>query len=381
MQLCRRTCRALSCLLVAGGCQSAPSASPAQVAEVSRAWTTYVAGLKGRLYSGACTPSPDWLAAEQARWPCYNLAFLYLSDDVRVEGVDIQPVASPGNMRYRVRTLFHGDSATSALRSDSVYVTVFAIREKRRWVFANALPVLTQSWKRERVGAIEYVIEPGYAFNRARAESAVAFTDSLAAVFAVPRLAPLTYYLTSTSDEMTRIIGLETRIKWGPSGGLAQPVNHQLFSGMPSIGERYAHELVHIMLRPLVKRTISLADEGVATWLGGTTGMDFPTVAGRLALLLTKSPAIGLDAIMADNVTIPYGTLTLSARYPAGAVLAMMVHERAGVAGIRTLLDAGYGVGEFRQTMEQLFGVPWATIATQWRTRVLLFTSPPATLY
>ncbi len=346
------------------------------MAEVSRSWTTYLAGLQGRLYTGACTPSPDWLAAEQARWPCYNLAFLYLSDDARVAQVDIQSAALPGNTLYRVRTLFRGDSATSPMRSDSVYVTVFATREKGRWVFANALPILTQSWKRERVGAIEYVMEPGYAFNRARADSAIMFTDSLAAVFAVPRLAPLTYYLTSTSDEMTRIIGLETRIKWGPSGGLAQAVNHQLFSGMPAIGERYAHELVHIMLRPLVKRTISLADEGVATWLGGTTGMDFPTVARSLASLLTSRPAIGLDAIMAGNVTIPYGTLTVSARYPAGAVLAMMVHERAGVAGIRTLLDAGYGVGEFKQTMEQLFGVPWATIATQWRRRVLGFASP-----
>ena len=336
----------------------------------------YLQPLRGRLYAAACTPSRDWLAAEQALWPCYNLAFLYLSDDARADVVDIQPVTPSEHALYKVVTLFRGDSATSPMRSDSVHVTVFATRENARWVFANALPIFTRTWRRERVGSIEYVMEPGYRFNRARAESAVTFTDSLAVAFSVPRLAPLTYYLTSTSDEMSRILGLETRIKWGPSGGLAQAVNHQLFSGMPAIGERYAHELVHIMLRPLVKHTIAFADEGVATWLGGTSGLDFPSAARALAMFLTSHPMASLDSIMTGNVTVPIGTLAVSARYPAGAVFAMMVHERGDVAAIRTLLDAGYSVDEFRRSMEQLFMQPWSAIALEWRRRALLFATP-----
>ena len=369
-------CQTFAGLLVMSGCRSAEVGAPGAQAEIYRAWMAYLAPLRGNLYSGACTPSRDWLTSEQTRWPCYNLAFLYLSNDARADAVDIQPVAPPAQALYRVVTVFRGDSATSPMRSDSVRVTVFATRENKRWVFANALPVLTRTWPRERVGPIEYVMEPGYTFNRARAESAVAFADSLAAAFAVPRLAPLTYYLTSTSDEMSRILGLETRIKWGPAGGLAQAVNHQLFSGMPAIGERYAHELVHIMLRPLVKRTIAFADEGVATWLGGTTGMDFTSSARALATVLTAHPALSLDSIMTGNVTIPTGALVVSARYPAGGVLAMMVHERGGAAGIRTLLDAGYSADEFKRSMENLFTQPWSAIALEWRRRALLLAAP-----
>ncbi len=371
--------QAFACVLVVSGWRFASAAPQEPKGEIFQAWMAYLAPLRGHLYSAACTPSNDWLAAEQTRWPCYNLAFLYLSNDARVDVVDIQPVVPSVNRLYRVVTLFRGDSATSPMRSDSVRVTVFATREKSRWVFANALPILTRTWRRERVGPIEYVMEPGYTFNRVRAESAVAFTDSLAVVFSVPRLAPLTYYLTSTSDEMTRILGLETRIKWGPSGGLAQAVNHQLFSGMPAIGERYAHELVHIMLRPLVKHTIAFADEGVATWLGGTSGMDFPVAARALATFLTSHPTVSLDSIMAGNITIPSGTLAVSARYPAGAVFAMMVHERGGANAIRTLLDAGYSVPEFQRSMEQVFMQPWSAIVVEWRRRALVFAAkgPP----
>jgi hypothetical protein len=88
-------------------------------------------------------------------------------------------------------------------------------------------------------------MEPGYLFDRGRAERAVAFTDSVAAAFGVPHLDHLTYYLTSSEAEVYRIMGLQTDIKWAPLGGVAQPTNHQLFSGLPSIGGDYRHELAH----------------------------------------------------------------------------------------------------------------------------------------
>jgi len=103
--------------------------------------------------------------------------------------------------------------------------------------------------------------------HRGRADRAAAFIDSLATAFGVPRLEHLTYYLTSSVDDVYRILGLETDKKWGPVGGLAQPVNHQLLSGIPAVGEDYRHELAHMVIMPLLmgRPTLYFISESVPT--------------------------------------------------------------------------------------------------------------------
>ena len=75
--------QAFACVLVVSGWRFASAAPQEPRVEIYQAWMAYLAPLRGHLYTGACTPSRDWLAAEQTRWPCYNLAFLYLSKQKR----------------------------------------------------------------------------------------------------------------------------------------------------------------------------------------------------------------------------------------------------------------------------------------------------------
>jgi hypothetical protein len=133
------------------------------------------------------------------------------------------------------------------------------------------------AWKRYTVGQIGYVVDPELIFDSAKARSAVAFVDSLASAFDVPALGPLEYYVTSSVDVAMDILGADFPVKYGPHGGFSKPVNHQTFSGIPSLGENYRHELTHLVLSPLFmgNTTTILASEGVATWLGGTS--DGPT--------------------------------------------------------------------------------------------------------
>jgi hypothetical protein len=150
-------------------------------------------------------------------------------------------------------------------------------------------------------------------------------------------------------------------------GGIAQPVNHQLFSGIAAVGEDYRHELVHVIVRPVMARTLYFVSEGVPTWLGGTTGMDFRTAARGLAAFLFEHPAVGLDSILT-------GRFPPAQFYPAGGVFAMMVNEQGGVAAVRALFDLG-SLDEFRPAMERLFNRPWESIAADWRQRALSLAS------
>lgn len=343
------------------------AASPAQgpEAEIYRTWLRYLESLHGQYAQGAWKPSPYWLAAEQRRWHVYALPMAYLPDSARPEVLRIEPVS---DSVYQVVTRFDEDSATSPMRSPSVRMTVFAVRSGDGWVLSNALPRLTATWRRETVGPITYVMEPGYPFDRGRAERAVGFTDSVAAAFGVPRLDHLTYYLTSSEDEVYRIMGLETDIKWGPVGGVAQPTNHQLFSGIPSIGEDYRHELAHMVLLPLMGNTSFPVSEGVPTWLGGTTGMGFPAAARGLARFLAEHPAVTLDTFLTRRIAPPES-------YAAMAVFVQMVYERGGMEAVKGLFDAG-AREEFRSRMEQLFSRSWPMIVAGWRERTLRYARP-----
>ena len=118
-------------------------------------------------------------------------------------------------------------------------MTVYAVLENGQWGLANALPRKTARWQRETVGQITYFVEPGLAFDRDKARRGVAFLDSLTAAFGVPRVATLDYYVTSSADAALNILGAEVPEKYGPHGGFSKPVNHQLFSGTPTLGEDY----------------------------------------------------------------------------------------------------------------------------------------------
>jgi hypothetical protein len=220
------------------------------------------------------------------------------------------------------------------------------------------------------VGPITYVFAPAYPFNRTRAERAVAFADSIAGVFGVPRLTRITYYLAANVDEMYRIMGLESDSSYAGVAGLAQPVNRQLFSGSPLLGEEYRHELTHLVVAPLFSGATSYAvSEGVPTWLGGTSGKDFPAAARELAAFLAVRPEVTLDSLL-------FGRYPPAQLYPAAAVLAAMVHEHGGVTAVRALFRAG-GDKHFRTDVARLLERPWETVVSDWHTRVMGFASDP----
>ena len=303
----------------------------------------------------------------------YDLAAFYMPRGAIPEIVSVERSETCGRSGYRILTRFRSENRGSGISSlATVTETVYAVRDADRWVLANALSFRTCAWHRSVVGHITYVFAPDYPYDAARARRAVAFSDSVASAFSLPRLDSLTYYLATSIDEMYGIIGLESDIKYGPApvAGLAQPINHQLFSGNPRIGEEYRHELAHLNLAPLCcVGTSYLVSEGVPTWLGGTAGMDFPNAARGLAAFLADHPAVSLDSILSgsyDNAVV----------YPAGAVLVDLVFEHGGVTAVKELFNAGAMPTDLRPSLERQLGRPWSAILLDWRRRAMAFGTP-----
>ncbi len=334
-------------------------------------WTAYLQSKAGKISSAAGRPSPYWSETEQRRWPTYDLAGFYLGDDAAPEILAIDRVRGQGEAAFRIRTAFRTKKPPSAAATwwTEMTVTVFVVREGRTWRLANALPRNTRAWHRDTVGPITYVYGADYPYDRQRARRAVAFTDSLAAALGVPPLGPLTYYLLPDVDAVYRIMGLESRVKFGAAGGAAQPVNRQLFSGIPAVGEEYRHELAHLILAPILSAdTWYFVSEGVPTWIGGTAGADFPTAARALAVTLSQRPMLSLDSVLMRSYPTPIA-------YPAGAVLTAMIFERGGAPALKEFLRAGPTIDDFRRIVARLLQRPWPDVVREWRVRAMCYAS------
>jgi hypothetical protein len=354
----------LSALAGEAAPQAAAPARSTDSLAVAKLWRDYLATKAGEYSRRAGSPSTHWLASEQRKWRVYDLAEFYLPEGASPETITLDPEHLPdslGGNAFRIKTRFNVGASASSFWT----TTVYARRDGEEWRLANALPINTRTWRRTTVGPITYVYPPNYKFTKDRAELAIGFVDSVARTFRLPSLAPLTYYLAPTLDDLYRAIGVETGETYGPSGGFSQPVNHQLFSGIPSLGENYRHELAHMLFAPICcERTSYLISEGVPTWLGGTSGDDFEGAVAKLRVFLLAHPGVTLDSLLA-------GELHPSESYPAAAVLVQMVADRGGASGVRELYAAGSSSDQLRSDLEAVLGQSWQQINAAWREAIL----------
>ena len=184
--------------------------------------------------------------------------------------------------------------------------------------------------RREHVGRIAYTVAPGHAFDRTRATRAARFVDSLAAAFGVAPPDSVAYLVAGSPDEAQRALGMEWTLA---VPGRAYVANRFLYSGDPSLGEFYAHELAHVVLAPAATGAVpGMAHEGLATWVGGSLGRDFPSLMREYGAFLRGRPAVTLTGVVRDEYEFDAGWR------PAGALLFQLVYERGGMPAVRALL-------------------------------------------
>ena len=302
------------------------------VREVLAAWRAYLDDRPDSLHA-----TPHWSAAEQRALPPgaeYDLTrgFVFQHRDwarrTRVTVLDVLP-AAPDSSAWQLRTLFATVGADSAVRTIGIVRTRVA-REGGGWVLASPFAAVARGWRRERVGRLAYVVAPGRGFDRARAESADGFVDSLARAFGVAPPDSITYLVAGSPDEAQRALGMEWALE---TPGRAYVPNRFVYSGDPRLGEFYAHELAHLVLDPgLGRGTPGMAQEGLATWAGGSVGRDFPALAAEYGRFLRGRPDVTLSGVVRGDYAFDAGWR------PAGALVFQLVYERGGMGGVRALL-------------------------------------------
>jgi hypothetical protein len=115
-----------------------------------------------------------------------------------------------------------------------------------------------------------------------------------------------------------------------------------------------------------------IASEGLATWLGGTAGMDLQQVAQSLRQYLTEHPAVTLDTALTE------GGMPQAHTYAAGAVLCELLFRHGETVALKQFLLAGPGRSQLRTALEGLLQRSWDRILVDWREAVDRMAGEPA---
>jgi len=315
-------------------------------------------------------PNALWSRLEQQQWPSVDLLCPYVYQGfTKFTIVHLAPAIGLDST-YLIRTLIASVSDSSQDVKPLALYRVYATREEGQWVLANALPRLTRRWNHETVGRITFVFPPTRAFSRSRAEQTAGFVDSLAHAFDVQPPSRIGYYFTDDLSETLRAAGLEFfPLGSDTVGGRAQVTNQLVFVGSSSNGEAYRHELAHVVLWPFLAplKAAGLVQEGLMTWVGGSAGLDFKELIPGLKRYLDGHPDLTLESIMTSP---PPREGALDVGYDGLAVLCKMVHDAGGIAGLRSLANAGSEPRLVLSTAAQLLRVSPASLDGIWRRRI-----------
>lgn len=187
--------------------------------EIYDAWSEYLGSHARRQ-----TPTHLWSEAEQQRWPLnYDLTASAAYQGSTGTVLDIRPAESGSTDEFIVRTLF--GAAADGFAMPLAITRVFAIREGDRWVFANALPRMTANWPRTEIGPFTFVSHPSRELDLERAADAVAFADSVAALFEIRSIDSLTYYVDDDPESLRRVTGIDWHASHGAPFGMASAAN------------------------------------------------------------------------------------------------------------------------------------------------------------
>jgi hypothetical protein len=283
-------------------------------------------------------PTTRWAKTEQERWKIFDMAgaFAYPADaevaETRATVFQVAPARPGDSTEYVVRTLFSRPDSFQSERRTFLH-RVYAMREAGRWVLSSALERATAAWTRTTFERITYVHPPEHRVDTVRARMAMRFVDSLAAAFDAPKPPAITYYLARSPEEVFSLTGIDFYLPG--SRAYAGVANYQIFSGVPTIGEFYAHELTHMVLGHVLPGlgTPQVLDEALALWLGGGREMGWPEVKRELATELRRDPAWTLDRILEDRPA------TSIHRLSAAAALLELAHQQGGMPALKVALD------------------------------------------
>lgn len=245
-----------------------------------------------------------------------------------------------GDSVFVVKVL-HATADSSGTRISPLALQRFyAIRAPKSpygWQLASPLSRLTRDWPRRDYGRVTFWYAPGQRQSPEKARLASPFVDSVAKLFSVAPPRHLDVYMTGSTDEGERLLGLDFFPDGsGPGtglGGRTLATAGILFLGDPRVGEAYLHEFVHAVLGPTLPSGSAIFGEGVAVWLAGSHEKSLKAMSALLRTYQSTRPQVSMAEVL--NGDAPGGQDATNALYTTSGLIVNSIYRQSGIAGLR----------------------------------------------
>ena len=173
---------------------------------------------------------------------------------------------------YLLKIAFVGQDSKQLSGLKSMYNLLASIIDHKIY-FSRSLNHTIADWQKIDQFPITYYISPNKEVNEHEIKHQLEDIKTLNKYFETDSIT-LTYYSCINPVELFQVKGFDYTpgMYFDKKGGIVEYGNH-VFSGNNS--EYYTHEITHIYVNTLFPKANSLLNEGIATFFGGSGGLDY----------------------------------------------------------------------------------------------------------
>lgn len=235
-----------------------------------------------------------------------------------------------------------------------IIYNVLVTKKDNNYLLKNILEYNTNDWNEINVGNIKYLINPYHKFEQIKADEFNKINDDLAVYFEFSKIS-FTYFLCSSNKELMQSLGYDfedTMYFSNQNGAVTYSNDNLIFSGNKS--EINKHELVHLYTYQKFRNKNNIIDEGIATLLGGSKGLDYKTHLAKLKTYLKNNPIDLHEELFNNNYVLDEST---SLRYTLGAFLCELSLKKGGKKLLFKLLNSGSSNDELISFLKTTFEI------------------------
>lgn len=233
---------------------------------------------------------------------------------------------------------------------------LIAIKNNNKILFENVLDFNVKDFKIFSVDEIEYVTYNDYVFNHNNAKKMVNFNKKMSLFFERETI-NFTYFLCKDMNHFKRIRGFDfdnMMVDENQIGGETFPADNVIFAGNNS--EFYPHEVVHLYTFKYFPKIHKIVDEGLATYFGGSKGIEFKDHIKKLKNHLKKNDLNVYKKLFNESEQYIIDD-TSSLWYTTGALLCDLSLKKHGKEGLLDLMNSGKTDDELLLSIEKIFKI------------------------
>jgi hypothetical protein len=212
-------------------------------------------------------------------------------------------------------------------------VTSFEVRKiGDKYLFYNTIDYNTRLYNVKQVGNIKYVYPNKLDIEKSKTMDK--FNSAFAKKFNTAPL-KITYYKCNDPEQLFKMLGFDyiENMYYSLSGGLAYQWSNTLLAGNNS--ELYEHEAIHFYTSNLFENKTRIVDEGYATYIGGSGGVNIDGLAMFAKTYINANKVSDICDLATDFKVRVDGGVPIT--YILSGLVCRDIEERFGVDGIKKL--------------------------------------------